>query len=107
MKKLILLIILLTVSTNVFSGYFTGNDIIGWLKDDRYTIQREAYVSGVIDGIEMTDTYKNYICIPIKTTGQQIAQLTYNNMQQHPEKWTKTGSYFVISALIEAYPCKK
>jgi hypothetical protein len=106
MKKIILFI-LLTVSTNVFSGYFTGNDIMGWFKDDRYTIQREAYVTGVIDGIEMTDTYKKYICIPTKTTREQIAQLTYNNMQQHPEKWTSIGSYFVITALIQAYPCKK
>lgn len=107
MKK-ILLIILLTVSTNVFAVIFTGNDLIRWFKSYNYT-EINGYVSGVIDGFEAEPggNNKKIICIPIGTEVQQISQITYNYLQKNPTQWAWAGSYIVWNALIEAYPCKK
>ena len=108
MKKIILFL-LLTVSMNVFAvSVFTGNDLIRWFKSHDY-IQINAYVAGVIDGFETEPEGENkrFICIPIGTEIQQISQITYNFLQKNPTKWVWTGSFIVVNALIESYPCKK
>ena len=107
MKKIILLI-LLTISTNVFANewvYVSGNDLIKHLKDnDR---DGQFYISGVVDAISVLEPYGKEICIEAGTSLMQLGQLTYNHMQKHPEKWMDPGSYFVITMLRETYPCKK
>ena len=108
MKK-ILLIILLTVSTNVFAViFFTGNDLIRWFKSYNYT-EINGYVSGVIDGFEAEPggNNKKIICIPIGTEVQQISQITYNYLQKNPTQWALNGAYIVEYSLMDAYPCKK
>jgi hypothetical protein len=106
MKK-ILVLLLFMGSTNVFAGVWSGNDLVKWFKDEGYAGIREAYIAGVVDTVGYTEGYNKYICILEGTTTTQIVQLTYNYMQKHPEKWTVQGSYFVVMALFEAYPCKK
>jgi hypothetical protein len=105
MKKLTLLLLL--VSTNVFAGYYTGNDLVKWFNDKDNETPLYIYIAGVIDGIGVIEEYSKTICIAAGTTQRQIGQLTYNYMQKHPEIWTYSGSYFVILAVQEAYPCKK
>ncbi len=106
MKKILVLMLLMS-STSVFAVVWSGNDLVKWFKDEGYAGMRETYVAGVVDTVSYTDSYNKDICIPIGTTTTQIAQLTYNYMQKHPENWTAQGAYFVTFALYEAYPCKK
>jgi hypothetical protein len=103
MKKILMLILLL-VSTNVFAGYWSGNDLYKWMKYDDKILTRKNYIAGVVD--TMTSLGMS-VCIDQGTTTDQIELITSNYMQKHPEHWTNEGSYFVILAIQEAYPCKK
>ncbi len=105
MKKIILFI-LLTVSTNVFANFYTGNDLIRWYKIDNYT-GIYGYLAGVIDEYSTEPNNKKIICIPEATEIQQISQITYNYLQKNPTQWAWNGAFIVWLALIEAYPCKK
>ena len=98
------MLILLLVSTNVFAGYWSGNDLYKWMKYDDKILTRKNYIAGVVD--TMTSLGMS-VCIDQGTTTDQIELITSNYMQKHPEHWTNEASYFVILAIQEAYPCKK
>ena len=104
MKK-ILILILLTVSTNVFSNsevFYNGEKLINDIKSD--DLSANAYASGFIIGVN----YDNReICIDEGVTGDQLIQITKNYLEKHTDSWKYTASSILIFAVKEAYPCKK
>ena len=108
MKK-ILILILLTFSTNVFSddvhkGNWTGNELIKWLNNEKPF--SEGYISGVV---ETRLSYSSTLdfCLTNGTTSAQLVQVVYNYMIKNPTLWTLDENLLVGLALKEAYPCKK
>jgi hypothetical protein len=92
------------VSTYVLSGYWSGNDLYKWMKYDDKILTRKKNIAVVV--YAMTSLGMS-VSIDQGTTTDQIELITSNYMQKHPEYWTNEGSYFVILAIQEAYPCKK
>ena len=104
MKK-ILLIILLTVSTNVFSdseGFYNGENLINDMKSD--DLYANAFASGFIHGV---NDDSREICFYEVVTRNQVTQIIKNFLEKHPEYWKYTASSLVITAVKEIYPCKK
>lgn len=110
MKK-ILMLILLTVSTNVFSddvhkGAWTGNELIQWLNNENAKPFVDGYISGIVETRMFYSSTLDF-CFTNGTTSVQIRQIVYNYMIKNPTLWTLNGSFLVGLALKEAYPCKK
>ena len=104
MNKIILLI-LLTVSTNVFAdseGFYNGEKLITDIRSSHQgdNIYANGYILGVSDS-------NNELCIEGVVTGNQVTQITKNFLEKHPESWKYTASSLVMAALKEVYPCKK
>ena len=103
------------VSPNVFSDetqdgknkmivWIHGNELMEWLKNDKYITERNVFIFGVVEALQIFD---RSVCIKEHTTGLQLTQITYNYMVKNPTEWTYSGSFVVINAIREAYPCKK
>lgn len=104
MKKLILFI-LLTVSTNVFSdsgGFYNGENLINNIKSD--DLYANAFASGFILGV---NDASREICVDEGVTRNQATQIIKNFLEKHPEYWKYTASSLVITAVKEIYPCNK
>ena len=104
MKK-ILILILLTVSTNVFSGvYFNAEKLITYIKSSSATDNMVAlgYIYGVVDTHTPICGWKM-----AGVTGNQLVQVTKNYLEKHPESWNYGAYGVVIYAIKEVYPCKK
>ena len=105
MNKIILLI-LLTVSTNVFSdvNYMTGETLINFLRSSNSedNIIALGYIFGVIDTHSEICDWKL-----AGVTGTKLVQITKNHLEKHPESWNYSASAFVKAAISEKYPCKK
>lgn len=46
------------------------------------------------------------ICYEKTTTTEEIVEIVKKRLIKYPEKWNKSGSFYVIEALREALPCK-
>ena len=103
MKKIILFI-LLTVSTNVFSAYYTGENLITDIRSSSSIDRMVAmgYIYGVVDVY-----FTSCQIIFAGVSGNQLVQITKNYLEKHPENWNYTGESEVYLAISEKYPCKK
>lgn len=113
MKKILILVLLLTISTTSFSGanYQTGEKLINYIRssNEMDRVYAMAYIQGVID-LEYTgfgSDGNGYICQMDEVTTNQLVQITKNYLEKHPETWKHTASILVIFAIGEVYPCKK
>lgn len=111
MKK-ILLIILLTVSTNIFSNntyldgnaYLDGNTLINLIRSNLIYENQLAtqYILGVVD---TNDGECNWKLTGV--SGGQLNQITKNFLEKHPEYWNYNASMLVNFAIVRVYGCKK
>ena len=107
MKKLLILLLLM-VSTNVFSNsevFYNGEKLINDIKSD--DLSANAYASGFIIGVIGVNYDNREICIDEGVTGDQLIQITKNYLEKHPDSWKYTASSILIFAIKEFYPCKK
>ena len=114
MKKIILLI-LLTISTNVFSGnelYFSGNELAEMMVEYEKDVDnlKSAYMAGqyyayVIGVLESTNGI--IWCNPGNVTNGQLNKIVSKYLHNNPEKLHFYANSLVTQALKEALPCKK
>ena len=107
MKKLLILLLLM-VSSNVFSSsevFYNGEKLINDIKSD--DLSANAYASGFIIGVIGVNYDNREICIDEGVTGDQLIQITKNYLEKHPDSWKYTASSILIFAIKEFYPCKK
>lgn len=109
MKKILILVLLLTISTTSFSGgnYETGEKLINSIRssneiDRVYAI---GYINGVLDGYIVG--VNSDICLGTGVTANQLVQITKNYLEKHPETWKYAARILVIFAISDVYPCKK
>ena len=110
MKQLITLFIMLcTFSSNSWAGFISGNHLHGWLLEKENSIGSKfnsglfsGYVSGVVD---MGDGI--LFCTASGVTVGQYGAVVAKYINNNPEKWNISAHLLVVSALEEAFPCKK
>lgn len=61
-----------------------------------------GYVQGVHDALDGLA-----FCTPPDAVVGQLARITYNYMQKHPEQWNEAAAYSVANALHDTWPCTK
>ena len=99
------------ISTHASAGFWDGTKLFQFIeKDVRGGTDYESgaatgYIVGVIDVSQGV-----LVCVPAGESGvsmKQLKQIAYNYMQKHPELWNQSADISVISAVREAFPCKK
>lgn len=93
-------------SPAVFSA--TGNDLREWGQD--YDKNRGTFTNGVYMGYiaGVSNTFDGLgFCSPEHMTNGQSSAVVWKWLSAHPERWAENGSNLVLSALSEAFPCKK
>lgn len=64
-----------------------------------------GYSSGLYDGLEGPHTLG---CTPsVGLAAGQVATIFARYIDAHPEKWHLDADELMVSAMTEAYPCKK
>lgn len=103
------LIILWTFTNNSWAGFISGNELHSWqLEKENPNGSKfnsglfSGYVSGVVD---MGDNI--LFCTSAGVTAGQYGAIVAKYINNNPEKWNINAHYLVVSALEEAFPCKK
>lgn len=66
------------------------------------------YVSGVIDGYEISGVKPLLVCISTDSgvTNGQLALVVSKYLDDHPDRLNNAPVYLVLDALSEAFPCR-
>jgi hypothetical protein len=109
MKKTAILLTCLALPLPSWANFTSGNELHEWLSqsqdknESRYhTGLFRGYVSGVVDtGNDVL------FCTPDGVTRGQYTAVVAKYIKEHPEQWNQPASELVISAMKQAFPCKK
>ncbi len=119
MKKTILIIVAACLFSSAgITKAFTGNDLYpeletrqlfssGILNDYALCLisgHALGYVGGVYDWVIMES---GLICPAGNITYNQVADIAYKYLKEHPESRQYNASILVTAALIQAFPCAK
>ncbi|AAZ27409.1 Rap1a/Tai family immunity protein [Colwellia psychrerythraea] len=109
MKKLILFVSFIFISSNSLAGFTSGNELQQWLSISENKKQPDfnsglykGYVSGVID---VGNKYA--FCLSTGVTRGQAIAVVSKYIKNNPEKWNKGAASLVIKGLKKAFPCTK
>ena len=96
-------------TNNSWAGFFSANDLHSWLLEKEKPNGSQfssglfnGYVSGVVD---MGDSV--LFCTSSGVTAGQYNAVVAKYINNNPEKWNRNAYFLVVSALEEAFPCKK
>jgi Rap1a immunity proteins len=67
-----------------------------------------VFISGVLDGAQLVaegDPHLFPICFPPGFTREQLVKIIVKYGDDHPEKLNNEGSYIIMAALMQAFPC--
>lgn len=102
MKKLILILAMLGSSAH--AQFITGNELYTRMQDTGSQHHR-SFTMGYITGVH--DAYDGFLfCLNGNVTIGQIRDVTYAWLAANPQFRDKPGSFSVVNALREIWPCK-
>lgn len=93
---------------------YTGNELLEDLRSQAPPRELNAhrYIQGVVDmevierGGEKRRPYSHkYACLPAEVTAGQVLDLVRLELEQNPAARHNGAVFFVLGALIKAYPC--
>ncbi|MYM72140.1 MULTISPECIES: Rap1a/Tai family immunity protein [Duganella] len=115
MKKILLLAWVLAWPSSATAGFVTGFNLSKWgdaqdriiggrgtAVDYQDAANLYGYVTGVHDALDGVA-----FCSPGTARAGQLMAVVHNYVKQHPERWDEGANYLVVTALKEAFPCKK
>lgn len=96
---------------------FTGNDLVKWApafdrlsSGDRMTTEESANFNLLVGYAWASAGMANQAqltCIPDGVTTRQLVALVRKTLDAEPDQWHRPGYFFVVKALVKAYPCDK
>lgn len=106
MKRLLLITLALTVFFPVDGKATTGNELYyDCVSSSDYDQTRcLAYISGVADGIGLSDSLG--LCVPTGVTYGQIQDVIVKFLGDRPEGRHYSASFLIYTALFDAYGCQ-
>jgi hypothetical protein len=114
MKKLIVVLVLLTIALSVFGEakigtgdwlhadwlHFTTKSDVTW-QDFSYGGEYFGFVVGVAS---LAASLSGQLPLYTSTVGMRFCYVVGNFLDKHPERWAEDADVLVIDALKEAYP---
>ena len=89
----------------------SGNDLYRWMTSAAAGDQLFGtfYIMGVTDAESITTLSRRspLFCIPYGVTGEQLTDVVKKYLGEHPEQRHATGASLVITAMANAFPCRK
>ena len=109
MKRLLVIAMLALTPMTAHAEFYTGNEIYpgiqDWVDGDGVSA-KHAFLTGYVLGV--ADTSMDVMwCPTYSVTVGQTTLIVHKWLQSHPESLHFTGDSLVVSALREAFPCKK
>ncbi len=97
--------------------YYTGQQLASDCRakqtDERYWTRQQiclSYISGVVDAYELMIKFHEdspKFCMPRATTKGEIKDLVTAELVKYKSALGVMGSFYVVNALKNAFPCKK
>lgn len=90
-------------------GYLTGDHLYNLCtsKIQYDTGECLGYIAGTFDSIVPILEPRGSFCLPKPLRILTLELIVKNYLKLHPEKFHYSGAFLILSALEEAFPCKK
>jgi hypothetical protein len=109
MKKLLVLLALLNLSSAQATGFFrSGSDLgaLGVTLAPRFHDESASFAKGYVAGVADTTISRTW-CPKSQVTEEQINQIVANFIAGHPETQKRNAATIVTEALSTEFPCEK
>ena len=110
MKRIILAALVgVLVSGPAAAAYTSGNQVYSSCTRDKYYCMEyaAAWADGYYAGYSLAGKPLEYICLPKEIINQQLGDILFRYLEQHPNSRHLKISDLAFKALDEAFPCKK
>ncbi len=105
MKKVLISLSILLLSSAVNAGWKTGNTLKA--QCDSTSVSEAMFCMGYIVGaVEVMESLK-YVCTPAGVTQGQLRDIFVKFVNSNPEKAHKDADLLILDSMTASFPCPK